>query len=113
MTLQDDYGDQGFQVLGFYCDQFMHQAGTEEQRASCEEYYGVNFLVFDIINVDPPGEHPIFTWLKSQPGGAGQVLWNFEKFLVSRDGRLLGRWATGVNPTSTEIRTAIDAALAE
>ncbi len=112
-ALETDYGDQGFEVLGFYCDQFMHQAGDEDQRAACEEYYGVNFLLFDIINVNPPDEHPVFTWIKSQPGGSGAVLWNFEKFLVSRDGELLGRWPTATSPTSTEIRTAIEAALLE
>jgi glutathione peroxidase len=113
VTLQDDYGDQGFQVLGFYCDQFMHQAGDEDQRAACEESYGVDFLIFDIINVNPPDEHSVFTWIKSQPGGAGTVQWNFEKFLIGRDGELLGRWPTATAPTSSEIRTAIEAALAE
>ena len=111
--LQSEYLDDGLVVLGFYCNQFMNQAGDEEERATCEENYGVNFEVFDIINVNPPDEHPIFTWFKSQEGFAGDVGWNFEKFLVSRNGVLLERWATQESPQSTQITAAIEEALAQ
>ncbi|MBN1770823.1 MAG: glutathione peroxidase [Deltaproteobacteria bacterium] len=106
------YGDDGLVVLGFYCDQFLHQAGSPAERAAAEELYGVTFPIFDVLNVNPPGEHPIFTWLKSQPGGAGDLEWNFEKFLVGRDGTFLERWPTATTPMSGPITTAVEAALA-
>lgn len=109
--LQTDYGDQGLQVLGFYSNQFMNQAGTPEEQESTEESYGVNFPVSTIINVNPPDEHPIFTWLKAQPEGDGDISWNFEKFLISREGVFLGRWSTQTEPDSTSITSAIEAAL--
>ncbi len=112
-TLQSQYLDQGLVVLGFYTNQFANQAGSEEERLVCEENYGVNFEVFDLINVNPPDEHPIFTWFKSQEGYAGDVQWNFEKFLVSRDGRLIGRWPSTVTPSSSVLTGAIEAALTE
>lgn len=109
--LQTQYESQDLTILGFYSDQFANQAGSEEERLVCEENYGVNFEVFDIINVNPPDEHPIFTWFKSQEGFEGDVKWNFEKFLVSRDGRLIGRWPSATLPSS--LSDPIDAALAE
>jgi glutathione peroxidase len=108
--LHTKYAAQGFTVLGFYSDQF-NQSGTEDEHKSCEASYGVTFPTFPDVAVNPPGEHPIFTWLKAQPGGAGAVKWNFEKFLVSHDGELLGRWATGVAPDATEVTGALEAAL--
>jgi glutathione peroxidase len=109
--LQSQYADQDFTILGFYSNQFANQAGSEEERLVCEDNYGVNFEVFDIINVNPPDEHPIFTWFKSQDGFEGDVKWNFEKFLVSRDGRLIGRWPTATLPSA--LADPIDLALAE
>ena len=111
--IQTKYRDDGLVILGFYCDQFANQAGDEEERWVCQENYGVNFEVFDIINVNPPEEHPIFSWFKSQEGFAGDVQWNFEKFLVSRDGQLLGRWGSTVTPDSPELTAAIEEALAQ
>lgn len=110
-TLHKTYEAQGLTVLGFYSDQF-NQAGTEQEQQSCEASYGVTFPTFLNVNVNPPNEDPIFTWLKAQPGGAGPVLWNFEKFLVSRDGTLLQRWATAVEPDAAQVVSAIQAALA-
>lgn len=111
--IYDTYRERGFVVLGFYCDQFSHQAGSPEQQAAAEARYGVTFPIFDIVNVNPPDMHPIYRWLKAQEGGAGDVLWNFEKFLLSRDGRLLGRWRTDVSPLSATITGPVEAALEE
>lgn len=111
VELQTTYESQGFTVLGFYCNQFMNQAGSPEQQETVETQYGVNFPVSEIINVNPPDEHPIYTWLKAQPGGDGSIGWNFVKFLVGRDGELLGRWDTTVSPTDSAIKTAIEEAL--
>ncbi len=108
--VQSSYGDAGLTILGFYSNQFL-QAGSQQEQDACEASYGVNFKTFPDVNVNPPGEDPIFSWLKAQPGGAGPVLWNFEKFLVSRDGRLLERYATAVAPDAPELSAAIEAAL--
>ena len=110
--LYEVYADDGLVVLGIYCDQFLHQAGSPEERDAAEETYGVTFPIFDVVNVNPPREHPIFTWLKSQPGGEGDVEWNFEKFLVGRDGTFLGRWSTATAPMARSITTAVESALA-
>ena len=111
--LQTDYGSQGLQVLGFYCNQFAGQAGTPQEQQAVEDNYGVNFPVSEILNVNSPAEHPIYTWLKSQPGGAGDISWNFEKFLVGRDGTLIDRWSTQTEPDDADIIAAIEAALQE
>lgn len=111
--LQTDYGSQGLQVLGFYCNQFAGQAGTPQEQQAVEDNYGVNFPVSEILNVNPPAEHPIYTWLKSQPGGAGDISWNFEKFLVGRDGTLIDRWSTQTEADDADIIAAIEAALQE
>jgi glutathione peroxidase len=109
-TLYKTYRAQGLTVLGFYSNQF-NQAGSEQEQQACEVSYGVTFPTFPNVAVNPPGEDPVFTWLKSQPGGDGPVLWNFEKFLVSRDGKLLQRWATAVEPDAPQVITAIQGAL--
>lgn len=109
-TLYKTYQAQGLTVLGFYSNQF-NQAGSEQEQQACQVSYGVTFPTFPNVAVNPPGEDPIFTWLKSQPDGAGPVLWNFEKFLVSRDGELLQRWATAVEPDAAQVIAAIQAAL--
>ena len=87
----------------------MNQGGTVEQQKQYEETHGVTFPVFGIVNVNPPDEHPVFTWLKSQPEGSGKVNWNFTKWLVDRDGTVIGRWETDQTPES--IRPAIESAL--
>jgi glutathione peroxidase len=104
-----DYKDQGFTVLGFYSNQFMNQGGTVEQQIKYENTHGVEFPVFGIVNVNPPDEHPVFSWLKSQPQGGGKVGWNFTKWLVGRDGTVIGRWESNVDPKN--IRPAIEDAL--
>jgi glutathione peroxidase len=112
-ALWETYRDRGLVVLGFYCNQFGEQAGTPTECSAVETRYRVDFPLFDILNVNAPDEHPIFTWLKAQPGGSGDLAWNFEKFLVSREGRLLGRWLSAEAPESSAITSAIEAALTE
>jgi glutathione peroxidase len=79
------------------------------QQQAAEQNYGVTFPVFGLVNVNPPDEHPVFTWLKATPEGAGAVQWNFTKWLVSREGEVLGRWSTATSPD--DIRSDIEAAL--
>ena len=112
VQLQSTYQAQGFRVLGFYCNQFGQQAGNDGQREVCESNYGVNFTTFAIVDVNGSNAHPLFTWLKEQDG-TGDISWNFEKFLIARDGTFLERWRSSVTPEDAAITTAIEQALAE
>ena len=100
--LYDAYGERGFTVLGFPCDQFAHQEpGTEDEIAAfCERNYGVSFPMFAKVEVNGKGAHPLYQWLKDQKGGlvGGAIKWNFTKFLVGRDGRVLDRYAPTTEP---------------
>jgi glutathione peroxidase len=89
--LHEKYADQGFSVLGFPCNQFAGQEpGTSEEIAEfCSTTYGVTFPLFAKIEVNGPGRHPLYAELVETPdadGRDGDVQWNFEKFLVGRDG---------------------------
>jgi glutathione peroxidase len=113
--LQDDLAADGFTVLGFPCDQFAHQEPGDEGeiREFCERGFGVTFPMFAKVRVNGAGSHPLFRWLRSEAGGllGGRVMWNFTKFLVGRDGRVLGRYAPTTPPE--RIRADIVRALAE
>lgn len=100
--LQDTYGDRGFEVLGFPCDQFGHQEpGDEEEIATfCERNFGVSFPLFAKIDVNGDDAHPLYQWLKKEEGGllGGKIKWNFTKFLVGRDGQVVDRFAPTTKP---------------
>jgi len=101
--LYADYKDQGLVVLGFPCNAFGGQApGTAEEEASyCTLTYGVKFPVLGKINVNGKDAAPVYEWLKSQKSGLlglKMIKWNFEKFLVGRDGQVVGRWASTTKP---------------
>ena len=105
--LHREYADRGFTVLGFPCDQFGHQEpGTEAEIAAfCAERYDVTFPMFAKIEVNGPGTHPLYRLLKSaQPGllGTEAIKWNFTKFLVAPDGRVLKRYAPTDTPDAIE-----------
>jgi glutathione peroxidase len=115
-ALHEELSGRGFAVLGFPCNQFGGQEpGTEEQIAEfCSATYGVTFPMFGKVEVNGPDRHPLYAELVQTPdasGEAGDVQWNFEKFLVSPDGDVLGRFRPGTTPDSAEIRLAIEAAL--
>jgi glutathione peroxidase len=101
-TLHEKYRDRGFTVLGFPCNQFGGQEpGTEEEiGAFCQKNYGVTFPMFAKIDVNGSREHPLYAWLKSEKGGllGARIKWNFTKFLVGRDGTVLGRYAPNTDP---------------
>jgi len=104
-ALQDAYGEQGLTVLGFPCDQFGHQEpGDEAQiREFCTSQYQVGFPLFAKIEVNGANAHPLYRWLKAQqPGllGTHAIKWNFTKFLVGRDGRVIRRFAPADKPES-------------
>jgi len=100
--LYETYGERGFTVLGFPCDQFAHQEpGTEDEIAAfCERNYGVSFPMFAKVDVNGKDAHPLYQWLKREQGGliGGAIKWNFTKFLLGRDGQVLDRYAPTTEP---------------
>ena len=114
-TLWRSYRDRGFAVLGFPCDQFGHQEPGDEAeiRRFCSLNYDVTFPLFAKIEVNGEGAHPLWKWLKQEKSGLlgiNAIKWNFTKFLVGRDGRVLKRFAPNDAPASLE--RDIEAALA-
>ncbi len=114
-TLETSYAGRGFTVVGFPCNQFMGQEpGTaEEIQTFCSTTYGVTFPLFEKIDVNGEGRHPIYSHLvdvADAEGYSGDVRWNFEKFLVSRDGAVQ-RFAPQVTPEDPALVAAIEAAL--
>jgi glutathione peroxidase len=100
-----DYRDRGLVVLGFPCDQFGHQepGDAAEIRNFCSLTYDVDFPMFAKVEVNGAGAHPLWKWLKQEKGGLlgiGAIKWNFTKFLVGRDGRVLSRHAPTDTPES-------------
>jgi glutathione peroxidase len=100
--LHESYAEQGLSVLGFPCNQFADQEpGDAEQIGEfCQSNYGVTFPMFDKVDVNGPQAHPLFAWLKSQKGGmlGSSIKWNFTKFLVGRDGRVIKRYGPKTEP---------------
>ena len=110
-----DYREQGLVVLGFPCDQFGHQepGDAAEIRQFCSLKHDVSFPMFAKVEVNGPGAHPLWSWLKQQKSGLlgiGAIKWNFTKFLIGRDGQVLARYAPVDSPES--LRRDIEAALA-
>lgn len=107
--LQDTYGARGFTVLAFPCNDFgAQEPGSQaEIEQFCSTTYGVTFPVMAKLAM---AEAPYTTLTQSEP--AGPVAWNFEKFLIGKDGTVLGRFKSGVEPDSAELTGAIEAALA-
>ena len=114
--LQERYAGRGFSVVGFPCNQFGGQepGSAEEIAEFCSATYGVTFPMFEKIDVNGPDRHPIYTELTATPdadGQAGDIQWNFEKFLVGSDGAILGRFRPMTAPDAEELVTAIEASL--
>ncbi len=116
--LHDELAGRNFTVLGFPCNQFGGQEpGTEAEIAEfCSATYGVTFPMTAKVDVNGRHRNPVYTELTALPdadGEAGDVQWNFEKFLVAADGRVLGRFRPRTEPDAPELRSAIDAALSQ
>ena len=114
--LQKQYGDRGFQVVGFPCNQFKGQEpGTNAEIAEfCSATYGVTFPVFGKIEVNGEGRHPIYDALvtaEDSEGESGDIQWNFEKFLVAPGGEIVGRFRPKMTPDDPAVVAAIEAAL--
>jgi len=114
--LHEKYAPRGLAILGFPCNQFgAQEPGTSQQIAHfCKANYGVTFDMFQKIEVNGPNQCPLYKYLTSKqtnPQSPGPVKWNFEKFLISHDGRILKRFRSPVKPRSDELIHAIEAAL--
>jgi glutathione peroxidase len=116
-ALQEEYGPRGFTVVGVPCNQFMGQEpGTAEEIAEfCSATYGVTFPMTEKVEVNGEQAHPVFqrlTAAEDAQGAAGDVQWNFEKFLISGH-HVLARFRPRTEPDSPEVRKAIEAAIAQ
>jgi glutathione peroxidase len=115
-ALQKELGPRGFTVIGLPCNQFGGQEpGTaEEIETFCSTTYGVTFPMTEKIEVNGSGQHPVYTELTAVPdadGTAGDIQWNFEKFVLAADGTILGRFRPRTEPHDPALLATIDKAL--
>ncbi|WP_246068258.1 glutathione peroxidase [Fodinibius sediminis] len=114
-ALYEKYSDEGLVVLGFPANNFGGQEpGTDEEiKRFCKVNYEVTFPMFSKISVKGDDQHPLFSYLTSaeNPDFRGEIKWNFEKFLIDKEGKLSRRFRSDVKPQSNEILKAIDSAL--
>lgn len=102
-TLYADLGERGLEVLGFPCNQFMNQdpADNDEISQFCSLNYGVGFPMFGKVDVNGPGTHPLYRFLKSEAKGllgSENIKWNFTKFLLNRNGQVVKRYPPTTKP---------------
>ncbi|MFB8245425.1 glutathione peroxidase [Streptomyces sp. NPDC001046] len=115
--LQEQYAGRGFTVLGVPCNQFLGQepGSSEEIAEFCSATYGVTFPMTEKVDVNGEGRHPLYerlTGFADAEGHSGDIRWNFEKFLVGRDGQIVARFSPQTEPESPEVVAAIEAQLA-
>jgi glutathione peroxidase len=111
-ALQESYSPQGFSVLGFPCNDFGAQepGSLSEIQQFCSTTYGASFPLYEKVHATGAKTAPYDVLTQTEP--AGDVAWNFEKFLIGKDGTVLARFKSGVEPDSAELKGAIEAALA-
>jgi glutathione peroxidase len=115
-ALQQKYQAKGFTVLGFPCNQFGGQepGSNEEIKQFCSSKYSVTFPLFDKLAVNGPKRHPLYAELAGESSPfPGDIKWNFGKFLIGKDGKIIKRFEPKTTPDSPEVTAAIEAALAE
>ncbi len=117
-SLQKKYKDKGLVVLGFPCNQFGKQEpGTSEEIAEfCSSKYGVTFDMFEKVEVNGDGACDLYKYLTSvdsEPVGKGKVSWNFEKFLIGRDGKVAARFRPGTKPMDKDFIEVVEKLLAD
>ena len=113
-ALYEQYKDQGLVVVGVPCNQFGAQepGSAEEIQTFCKMNYGVSFPLLEKQDVNGANRSELYkTLIGSAAGGDQNVRWNFEKFLVGKDGNVIARFSSGVAPDSAELKTAIEGAL--
>lgn len=100
--LHQQYADRGLAVLGFPCNQFGNQdpGSDEEIGAFCQKNYGVSFQMFSKVEVNGDDAHPVYRWLRAEKSGllGEKIKWNFTKFLVGKDGRVIKRYGSTTKP---------------
>ena len=114
-TLYQRYRDRGLKVLGFPANNFGGQEpGTEAEILSfCQKNYGVSFDLFAKISAKGPDIHPMYRYLTTESGFGGEIRWNFTKFLVDRNGKVVARFESKVDPLSPELIGLVEQALSD
>lgn len=115
-SLHENYSEQGLAILGFPCNQFAGQEpGTNEEIAAfCRDNYDVGFDMFSKVDVNGDDSCDLYQHLRSldiEPAGTGDIKWNFEKFVLDRDGNVIARFGPRTDPMSDEFVAAIEKAL--
>jgi glutathione peroxidase len=113
--LSQKYKDQGLRVLGFPCNDFgAQEPGTNDEiQQFCDRTYGVTFELFDKVHAKGANQHPLYKTLTDSVSPAGAVSWNFEKFLIGKNGDVVARYRSGVTPDSPELIAAIEKELSK
>jgi glutathione peroxidase len=111
--LHGEFKDQGFSVIGFPCNNFgAQEPGTHTEILSfCKENYGVTFPMMGKIDVKGEKQAPLYKYLTNHPDHGGDVRWNFEKFLIDKNGKVIGHYKSGVSPSDPKLKAAIQKAL--
>lgn len=114
--LHERYADQGFTVLGVPCNQFLGQepGSSEEIAEFCSATYGVTFPMTEKVEVNGEGRHPLYAGLVGHAdaeGHTGDIRWNFEKFLIGRDGSVVARFSPQTEPEAAEVVAAVERAV--
>ncbi|MGV9615754.1 glutathione peroxidase [Nocardia xishanensis] len=117
VELQRTYGERGFTVIGVPCNQFLGQepGSAEEIQEFCSTTYGVDFPLLEKTEVNGENRHPLYQELvetADAEGAAGDIQWNFEKFLIDRDGKVAARFRPTVKPEDSTVVSAIESVLA-
>jgi glutathione peroxidase len=112
-AVYEKYGPKGLEVVGFPCNQFGKQepGSAADIREFCTKNYGVTFDMFAKVDVNGADAAPLYKYLTSKAEDSGPVKWNFEKFLISKDGQILARYRSKVKPDDPQVVKAIEAAL--
>jgi glutathione peroxidase len=115
-ALHAEYAPRGFTVLGFPCNQFAGQEPGRDAdvKAFCSTRYGVTFPMFSKVEVNGGGRAPLYAWLTGQPtrpDGAGDIKWNFAKFVVDRTGQVTARFEPKTAPDAPEVKRAVESAV--
>ncbi|KAJ7773423.1 glutathione peroxidase-like protein [Mycena metata] len=110
-ALYEKYKDQNFTIIGFPCNQFGGQEpGTDEEIATfCEVNHGVTFPLVKKSDVNGDNTNEVFKWLKSEKAGLlglARIKWNFEKFLINKEGKVINRWASTTTPEAIDAEVA-------
>ncbi|MBM4151959.1 MAG: glutathione peroxidase [Kiritimatiellaceae bacterium] len=111
-ALYEQYNDRGLVVLGFPANNFLGQEpGTNQEIQNfCSTTFNITFPLFEKTSVKGSDIHPLYSWLTTQPNGSA-VTWNFNKFLIGRDGNLIQQFGSRTKPDSSELKNAIKSAL--